>query len=238
MSNSDVPEPARSAVRNTLRANRLFAGLSDVDLSEIETCCELRRLEKNAYLFHEGDPVMGFYLVQDGMINLHRLSEGGREQVVRIFRAGESFAEAVLAGMERYPVSARAESAAKVLLVRKAELVRLIQRQPEVALRIIASMSRHFQHLVQQIDSLRVQSVGERLQEWLLQQCPKPAPSSPVMIELPGTKGLLAAELGTVAETLSRTLAAFRQQGWITVEGRCITINDPGQFEGANVTLA
>lgn len=223
---------------STLRHNRLFAGLNEMDLREIGSCCVLRTLEKNAYLFHEGDPVLGFYLVQEGMINLHRITEGGREQVVRVFRAGESFAEAVLAGMEGYPVSARAESAAKVLLVRKAELLRLIQRQPEVALRIIGSMSRHFQHLVSQIDGLRDRSVRERLQEWLLQRCPQPLVTTPMALELPGTKGLLAAELGTVAETLSRTLAVFRQQGWITVEGRCITITNPAEFAQVDVKLA
>lgn len=211
----------------TLRSARLFSGLSEHDLVQIEQCCERRLLERHGYLFHEGDPALGFFIVQSGIVNVHRLSEGGREQVVRVFHPGESFAEGVLAGMEGYPVSARAESAVVVILVRRAELVGLIRRGPEMALRIIASMSRHLHHLVTQLESMRDSSVSDRLRQWLLDQCPRPLPDGPVTIRLPGTKSLLAAELGTVAETLSRALASFREQGWITVEGREITLASP-----------
>lgn len=223
-------DTANGAIIATLRSARLFSGLSEHDLAQIEQCCERRSLEKHAYLFHEGDPVQGFFVVQSGIVNVHRVSDGGREQVVRVFHPGESFAEGVLAGMEAYPVSARAESAVVAILVRRAELVGLIRRSPEMALRIIASMSRHLHHLVTQLESVRDSSVSDRLRHWLLSQCPTPLPAEPVTIRLPGTKSLLAAELGTVAETLSRTLASFREHGWITVEGREITLASPARL--------
>lgn len=223
-------DAANGAIIATLRSARLFSGLSEHDLVQIEQCCERRSLEKHTYLFHEGDPVQGFFVVQSGIVNIHRVSDGGREQVVRVFHPGESFAEGVLAGMEGYPVSARAESAVVVILVRRAELIGLIRRSPEMALRIIASMSRHLHHLVMQLESVRDSSVSDRLRQWLLAQCPRPLPEAPVTIRLPGTKSLLAAELGTVAETLSRTLASFREHGWITVEGREITLASPARL--------
>ena len=37
----------------------------------------------------------------------------------------------------------------------------------------------------------------------------------------------MASEIGTVSETLSRSLAKFRQQGLITVKGRVITVRQP-----------
>jgi CRP-like cAMP-binding protein len=48
-----------------------------------------------------------------------------------------------------------------------------------------------------------------------------------VEIDIKVTKRVLAAELGTVAETLSRTLSKFRQEGWIEVNGRLVTVQDP-----------
>jgi CRP/FNR family transcriptional regulator len=41
------------------------------------------------------------------------------------------------------------------------------------------------------------------------------------------TKRVLAAELGTVSETFSRTLAKFRQQKLIAVKGRAVTVLSP-----------
>jgi CRP/FNR family transcriptional regulator len=48
-----------------------------------------------------------------------------------------------------------------------------------------------------------------------------------VTIELKTAKRVLAAELGTVSETFSRTLAKFRQQQLIAVKGKTITVRSP-----------
>jgi|APTNR8051073442_1049403.scaffolds.fasta_scaffold05241_3 CRP-like cAMP-binding protein len=210
-----------------LREVGLFSDLSDQDLDKIKGCCERRTIAKQGYLFHEGDAVQGFFVLQSGVVNVHRVTEGGREQMVRLFQAGESFAEAVLGGMERYPVSARAEADVTAILIRRAELIQVIRHSPELALRIIASMSGHLHHLITRLELVRDSSVSERLRLWLINHCPKPLSDRPVTIHLPGTKTLLASELGTVAETLSRALACFRDRGWITVEGREITVLRP-----------
>jgi CRP/FNR family transcriptional regulator len=44
------------------------------------------------------------------------------------------------------------------------------------------------------------------------------------------TKRVLAAELGTVSETFSRTLAKFREQKLITVKGKTITVLSPARL--------
>jgi CRP/FNR family transcriptional regulator len=44
------------------------------------------------------------------------------------------------------------------------------------------------------------------------------------------TKRVLAAELGTVSETFSRTLAKFREQKLITVKGKSVTILAPAKM--------
>jgi CRP-like cAMP-binding protein len=44
------------------------------------------------------------------------------------------------------------------------------------------------------------------------------------------TKRVLAAELGTVGETFSRTLAKFRAQKLIAVKGRTVTVLSPSRL--------
>jgi CRP/FNR family transcriptional regulator len=48
-----------------------------------------------------------------------------------------------------------------------------------------------------------------------------------VRIELKTTKRVLAAELGTVSETFSRTLGKFREQKLISVKGKIVTVLSP-----------
>jgi CRP-like cAMP-binding protein len=44
------------------------------------------------------------------------------------------------------------------------------------------------------------------------------------------TKRVLAAEIGTVSETLSRTLARFREERLLEVDGRTVTICSPSRL--------
>src|SRR5512144_1535654 len=96
------------AVVNTLRSCQLFTGLPQADLENIASVTVLKSLEKGDYLFHEGDPAHGFYIVQRGAVNVHRVTATGKEQVIQVFRTGESFAEVALATATGYPADARA----------------------------------------------------------------------------------------------------------------------------------
>lgn len=212
---------------STLRNCRLFAGLPAADLEKIAAITVAGPLGGGDYLFREGEPVGGFYIVQQGAINVHRVNAAGKEQVIHIFRPGESFAEAALATDRGYPADARAIESSQVLMVQKDGILALIKHQPELALRMLASMSGHLRVLVGQLEDLTLKDVETRLANWLLKRCPAPHRNAPVKIRLGTTKRTLAAELGTVSETFSRTLAKFRDQSLIRVEGKVITVLSP-----------
>jgi CRP/FNR family transcriptional regulator len=88
-------------------------------------------------------------------------------------------------------------------------------------------MSMHLRSLVGQLEDLTLKDVETRLANWLVKRCPDPESVRPVTLELKTTKRVLAAELGTVSETFSRTLAKFREQKLIEVKGKRVTIVSP-----------
>ncbi|MGH8024863.1 MAG: Crp/Fnr family transcriptional regulator, partial [Limisphaerales bacterium] len=214
----------------TLRNCRLFAGIPVQDLKNIADVSAVKTLEKDEYLFHEGEATHGFYIVQNGAINVHRVAQNGKEHVIHIFRTGESFAEAALAAPAGYPADARAVLPTQVLLIKRDGILELLKRQPELALRMLGSMSAHLRALVGQIEDLTAKDVETRLANWLVKRCPDPQAEIPVKIELTMTKSVLAAELGTVSETFSRTLAKFREQKLLAVKGKFITLLSPAKL--------
>ena len=218
------------AVVNTLRSCQLFTGLPPPDLQNIANVSILKSLAKGEYLFHEGDAASGFYVIQRGAVNVHRVTATGKEQIIHVFRTGDSFAEVALASATGYPADARALEDTQILLVQKAGILALLKRQPELALRMLGSMSSHLRVLVGQIEDLTVKDVETRLANWLVKRCPNPQSESPVKIELTMAKRVLAAELGTVGETFSRTLAKFRQQKLLAVKGKTITVLSPAKL--------
>jgi CRP/FNR family transcriptional regulator len=81
--------------------------------------------------------------------------------------------------------------------------------------------------LLDEVEDLALTDVETRVGRWLVRRCPDPASSDPARIRLQTTKRLLAAELGTVSETLSRTLAKFRDQDLIVINGKSVTVLCP-----------
>jgi CRP/FNR family transcriptional regulator len=219
-----------AAVVNTLRSCQLFTGLPAADLERIAAVTSPRSLDKGEYLFREGGPSQGFYVVQRGAINVHRVNAAGKEQVIHVFRTGESFAEATLATDRGYPADARALEPSQVLLVQKIGIMGLLQRQPELALRMLGSMSAHLRVLVSQLEDLTLKDVETRLANWLVKRCANSKSDRPARIELTMTKRVLAAELGTVSETFSRTLAKFRAMQLLAVKGRVVTVLSPARL--------
>ncbi|MDE3067752.1 MAG: Crp/Fnr family transcriptional regulator [Verrucomicrobiota bacterium] len=227
---ANLIELRNAALINTLRSCQLFTGLPAADLEKVAAVTVPKTLEKGQYLFHEGDPSPGFYVVQSGAVNVHRVNAAGKEQVIHVFRAGDSFAEATLASPKGCHVDARAVEPTQVLLVQKNGILDLLKRQPDLALRMLGSMSNQLRVLVGQLEDLTLKDVETRLANWLVKRCPDPGGTQPARIELTMTKRVLAAELGTVSETFSRLLAKFRKQKLVTVKGKTITILSPARL--------
>lgn len=215
------------ALRSALRACSLFAGLLPADLERIAEFAQFRAVAKGAYLFREGEPSQGFYVVRTGTISVHRLSSDGKEQVIHIFRPGESLAEATLAGTEGYPADARAVENSEVILLPRADFLELIKRRTDLALHMLASMNQHLRVLVNALDDLTRRDVETRLAHWLLKRCPRPLSSAPFELRLDVTKTVIASELRTRNETLSRALARLREMHLIESSGKTIHILDP-----------
>ncbi|MGC8744269.1 MAG: Crp/Fnr family transcriptional regulator [Verrucomicrobiia bacterium] len=213
-----------AAIVATLRHCRLFTGLGKDDIEKIAGITVIKTFEKGDYVFRQNEPSHGFYIVQKGAINVHRVNKFGREQVIHIFRDGESFAEASLTMETGYPADARAEESSQLLLVQKSGFMNLLRSQPELAIRMFVAMSLHLRSLVEQLEEVSLKTVEGRLANWLLKRLPSNVSNEPVIIQLEVPKRVLAAELGTVSETLSRSFAKFKTLGIINVKGKQITI--------------
>jgi len=218
-------------IENTLRSCQLFLGLPAADIAAIASFVIPKHLDKGEYLFREGHRSEGFYIIQKGAINVHRVSAAGKEQVIHVFYPIESFAEATLATEAGYPADARATEPSTVLLVPKTDFVDLLRNRPELALRMLGSMSQHLRVIVGLLDDLTLKDMETRLANWILKRCPRPLPADSAIVQLDRTKRVLAAEMGITSETLSRTLAKFRDQKLLRVKGNTITVTKPRELQ-------
>jgi CRP/FNR family transcriptional regulator len=216
-----------AALIYSLRSASIFTGLPEENLRLLAGCAIIKMIAKGEYLFREHEPAVGFYVVRKGIINVHRVASDGREQVIHLFRPGESFAEAAIVSGTGYPADARAVEESEVILIPKRDFLEHLHQDSNLALRMLASMSQHLRVLVSSLESLKLKDAETRLLHWLLGRCPHPLNEKAAEIEIGVTKSILACELTTRQETLSRIFAKLRDAGYLVVKQRTIVVNNP-----------
>jgi CRP-like cAMP-binding protein len=222
----DIATLKRAALQYSLSRAAIFGGLPEAALSRIAGYAELRALRRGAYLFREGDPVAGFFIVRSGSIYVHRTNPQGGEQIIHFLLPGDSFAERAMVATDGYPANARAEQDSEVILIPIESFKRHQRDQPDLAWRMIASMSHHLRALVASLEGLRFTDVETRLLHWILQRCPVSTSRKHVEIPLKTNQTALAKELATRRETLSRMIRRLRDLGFISVEKRALLVLD------------
>lgn len=213
-------------LESALKNCRLFSGLDSDSLQRVASLGRLKRFRKGELIFSEGEPATGFYVVVSGKVKIYKLSRDGREQILHVVGQGETFAEAALFSGESYPAFAEGLTDCQTVFLGKEGFFDLIRRDPQLAMNIIATLSTLLRRFNKMIEELSLKEISARLAKYLLDELLKSGvPSATgVEIHLDVTKSQLAAALGTVSETLSRTLKKLKEREIIDVSGKCITI--------------
>lgn len=217
----------KAATVAALAASPLFKNLAPGDVARVAERCVLRELEKGEVLFREGDDAAAFYVVADGQIKVFKESVDGRELIIKIMRAGDLAGEAAALAGVPYPASAQALDVAAAVEVPRREFVALVKNEPDLALNIIAALSVRLHQISAVLEKLTLKDVPARLASYVLERA-RAGADGREYVELDVTKTSLAAELGTVPETLSRALRRFADAGLMADEGgRLIILDKP-----------
>ncbi len=109
----------------------------------------------------------------------------------------------------------------------------LIQHSPQLALNMIATMAALLQSLAQKIEDLSLREVAARLCRHLLARAREQhgEAADGVSFRLETTKSALAARLGTISETLSRTFKKLQARGVVVVDRDRVTLLDCNQLQ-------
>jgi CRP/FNR family transcriptional regulator, dissimilatory nitrate respiration regulator len=210
------------------KRNPLFSGLDEAGLSKVKEITSHQSINKGTILFSQGDEAHGFYLVTAGKIKIYRLSPNGQEYVMRIVGPGETIAEAAVFSGKTFPASAEALEDSRLYYLNKSDFTGLIRESPQLALNMMTGLSLLLRELAQQVEDLSLKEVSARLARFLIEEAEKisPVPANGLEIPLEMKKNLLASRLGTIGETLSRTLAKMKQREIIHINKDIIVIRN------------
>lgn len=226
---SFAADPVRKANAEVLRRVPYFASLPATERRHLGGRSLARSLGRGEALFEEGEPCRGLFIVAAGRVEIRQISLRGREQVFHTEGPGATLGEAPLFDGGGYIASAVAVVPTRVLFLPRAEVIRLCQRRPAVALAMLKTMAHRVRHFAGIVSDLAFRPVTERLARHLDTAVAGPIEPG-TRIELTLTQTQLAARLGTVRELVARAFAQLEEGGVIARDRSRVTIRDPARL--------
>jgi CRP/FNR family transcriptional regulator len=209
-----------------LRRCPLFAGLKEEDLKRMRAIASLKQVVRKEILFSDGEAAKGFYVILSGRVKLYKVSPEGKEQILHVVSAPDAFAEAALFLEGSYPAFAEALTDCQLLFFPKRDFLQFIEKNPQLSINMIVTLSHYLKRFASLIEELSLKEVSSRIAKYLVDLSLKLSKEgkSAREVELDLSKTQLALKLGTISETLSRTLAKMKTKGIIDVKKNKIII--------------
>lgn len=186
-----------------------------------------KHYQKGEFLFRSQEKEDALYIVNRGKVRIYRLSDSGKEQLVRILNPGDFTGEWTLfnpdAVHEEYAEAIRDTS---VCMIQQHDVQELLKEYPAISLKLLGEMSQRLERSERQTAQVAVESVITRLVLFLAENVEPEMGNSPT-ITLPMAKKDIASYLGTTPETISRKLGELENEGLIQqLSGKRIKIQD------------
>jgi CRP/FNR family transcriptional regulator len=216
-------------IRSFLAQTFLFNSFSDREIDILTAAVSLKKIHKGEQIFSEGLEATAFFIVISGKVKIFKLSPDGREYTLHIHGPGDTVAEAAIFDSATYPASCMALADTALVRISREGFLNLIKKYPELSLKIMSGYSKRLRQFVAKIEELTGRDVKSRLARHLLEN--SVIEDGKTVCHLKHSKKELSSLLGTIPETLSRTLAFFKQQKIVTEKDNAIVVSHPEKLK-------
>jgi CRP-like cAMP-binding protein len=205
-----------------------FSPLQDEELHYILPHLREKKFKKNQVIFHEGEPGHHLYMIRSGQVKVYKLSEEGKEKILRVFGPGDFFAELPLLDGGKYPASAETLSPATLLLLSRENFLNVLSKYPQLTGKIYEIVGDRLRHFTTAVTDLTLKDASRRLAGFLLEKAREHDRHSLSKGRFPLelTHQEIASLIGTARETVSRSLKQLQTEGIIEIKDRYVTVLD------------
>ena len=201
----------------------LFQRLSTPELRGFAEFTREQRYVRGAVIVRQGDPGDALYVVRSGAVKVVLIGNDGREVILGTLGVGDHFGELSLIDDQPRSAHVLATQATTLLVLRREDFRRQVERQPRVAWALMAELSRRLRQADAKIGGLVMLDVPARVARLLLDRA---TANGNAIIERPPTHETMAHMIGASRETVSRAMRELQDAGLVSVERRVITITD------------
>jgi CRP/FNR family transcriptional regulator, dissimilatory nitrate respiration regulator len=214
-----------------LRRSDFLSAASDDAVHTLAAESSIRELKKGECFLREGEIPDCFGIVLSGHVRTVHYNPDGRPITIHVVWPGAPLA--LLGTLVRRELEGDIEAAepSRVACIPRGAFEALLEREPRVSRALLSVVASQLYQVMLAAKSFGA-DVSSRLAHYIQQRALETAGPTgvPKTVDLGVSRAELAAQLGTVPETLSRAFASMEEDGVIEAAGRTITILDPAEL--------
>ncbi|GAV19561.1 CRP/FNR family transcriptional regulator, cyclic AMP receptor protein [Mariprofundus micogutta] len=218
-----------------LRKVPLFSELNESELKAVASLASSIDIRKKSIVVQEHDPGDSLFVILSGEVKISTYSTEGREVVLALLGKGSFFGEMSLLDEEPRSANVTTMEDSKFANIRRRDLVPLMMDQPAIALKLLAEVASRLRKTSRVLERISSMDVPHRLYSYLVDHCQRFSQQDAdgrYSTVLP-THQLLADQLSTSRETISRAISQLKKDGiLIQGEGRGKMRVDVDTLEG------
>jgi CRP/FNR family cyclic AMP-dependent transcriptional regulator len=131
----------KTNLKKSLQSIPVFSMLTRKDLTNLINIIHTRNYLSGEYIFYQGDPGIGLYLINDGEVVIQRTNESGEVIPLATFYEGDFFGELALVDGEKRSASATAKTDCRLSVIFKPDLDEYIEAYPRKGIKILQGIS-------------------------------------------------------------------------------------------------
>ncbi|MEW4924800.1 Crp/Fnr family transcriptional regulator [Algibacter sp. 2305UL17-15] len=200
--------------------------LTKDELMRISTCKTSKFIKKGEVIFQEGEAINGLYCVKDGICKLSKLSENGKDQIVKMVVKGQMLGQRSLVSNENSNLQATALNDMEVCFIPRSEIIADLQKNPKFSFDMLKEMAHDLKDADDIIVNMAQKSVRQRLAEALIYVNENFGVNPDGTLSVVLSREDYANIVGTATESAIRVLSQFRKESLISTLGKFIKIED------------
>lgn len=208
---------------NSLRA------LSKDELKQVSDSKTTKKLKKGENLFAEGEKLNGVYCVRNGVSKLSKLSENGKDQIVKLATKGEVIGQRSIIAEENSNLSATAVSDMEVCFIPKESIANTLHKNPNFTLEVLRHMAHDLREADDVIVNMSQKTVKQRIAQAIL-YLERFGIDDDGFFALSLSREDIANVVGTATESAIRIISEFKKKGLINSKGKKLGIADRRQL--------
>ena len=205
---------------NALRA------MSRDELKKVSDSKITKKIKKGEALFEEGDKLNGVFCVRNGISKLSKLSENGKDQIVKLATKGEVIGQRSVIAEECANLSATAVEDMEVCFIPKDSITSTLQNNPNFTLEVLRHMAHDLREADDVIVNMSQKTVKQRVAEAFLYLRNNFGEDDEGFLALTLSREDISNVVGTATESAIRIISEFKKKGLIHTSGKRIGIKD------------